>query len=69
MEHFFSPNSRGDLRLDALRSQIFGKDADEDHTQIIGGDTVKLLRGYIPLHPPRVSAPLPAALTKLHISK
>ena len=26
-----------------------------DHTQIIGGDTVKLLGGYIP---PRVSAPL-----------
>ena len=48
MEHFFSPNSIGDLRSDAHRSQIFGKDADEDHTQIIGGDTVKLLRGYIP---------------------
>ena len=26
-----------DLRLDAHRSQIFGGDTDEDHTQIIGG--------------------------------
>ena len=51
MEHSFSPNSSGDLRSDAHRSQIFGGDADEDHTQIIGGDTVKLLGGYIP-HPP-----------------
>ena len=33
----FSPNSSGDLRSDAHRSQIFGGDADEDHTQIIGG--------------------------------
>ena len=55
MEHFFSPNSSGDLRSDAHRSQIFGGDADEDHTQIIGRDTVKLLGG---IHPPRVSAPL-----------
>ena len=39
-----------DLRSDAHQSQIIGADADEDHTQIIGG--------YIP-HPPLVSAPLP----------
>ena len=38
---FFS----GDLRSDAHQSQIIGGDADEDHTQIIGGDTVKLLEG------------------------
>ena len=57
MEHFFSPNSGGDLRSDAHQSQIIGGYADVDHTQIIGGDTVKLLWGYIP-HPPRVSAPL-----------
>ena len=59
MEHFFSPNSGGDLRSDAHQSQIFGGDADVDHTQIIGGDTDKLLGGYIP-HPPRVLAPLDA---------
>ena len=57
MEHFFSPNSSTDLRSDAHQSQIFGGDADEDHAQIAGGYTVKLLGGYIP-HPPRVSAPL-----------
>ena len=53
MEHLFSPNSRTDLRSDAHQSQIIGGDADDDHTQIVGGDTVKLLGGYIPLIPPR----------------
>ena len=51
VEHFFSPNSSGDLRSHAHQSQIIGGDADEDHTQIIGGDTVKLFP-----HPSRVSA-------------
>ena len=37
--------------------QIIGGDADVDHSQTIGGDTAKLLGGYIP-HPPQVSAPL-----------
>ena len=37
MEHFFSPNSSGDLCSDAHQNQIIGGDADEDHTQIIGG--------------------------------
>ena len=37
MEHFFSPNSSGDLRSDAHQSQITGGDADEDHIPIIGG--------------------------------
>ena len=33
--------------------------ADADYTQIIGGDTVKLLEGiYIPIPPFRVSTPL-----------
>ena len=50
MEHFFFPKSSGDLRSDAHQSHIIGGDADEDHTQIIGGD--------ISPHPPRVSAPL-----------
>ena len=36
MEHFFPPNSRGNLRPDAHQSQIIRGDADEDHTQIIG---------------------------------
>ena len=42
MEHFFCPNSSGELRSDAHQSLIIGGDADVDHTQIIGGDTVKL---------------------------
>ena len=41
--NLFSPNSNGDQRLDAHQSQIIGGDANVDHTQIIGGDTVKLL--------------------------
>ena len=47
MEHFFYPNSSGDLRSDAHQNQIIGGDADEDHTQIIEGDAIKLLGGYI----------------------
>ena len=53
----FSPNSSGDLRSDAHRSQIFGGDADEDHTQIIGGDKVKLLGGIYPPIPPGFGTP------------
>ena len=56
MEYCFFPNSSGDLHSDAHLSQIIRGDADKDHTQIIGEDTVKLLEG---IHPPRVSAPLP----------
>ena len=41
-----------DLRSDAHQSQNIGGDADEDHTQIVGGYTVKLLRGIYPPHPP-----------------
>ena len=58
MEHFFSPNSSTDLRADAHQSQIIGGDADEDHTQIVGGYTVKLLGRYIP-HPPGFRHPWP----------
>ena len=54
----FSPNSSGDLRSDAHQSQIIGGDADEDHTQIIRGDTVKLLGGYIPHPPPGFGTPV-----------
>ena len=54
VEHFFSPNSRTDLRSDAHQNQIIGGDVDDDHTQFFWGDTVKLLGG---IYPPRVSAP------------
>ena len=33
-------------------------DADVDHTQIIAGDTVKLLGGYIPLSFPGFGTPV-----------
>ena len=42
LEHFFSPNSSGHLRSEAHQRQIIGGDADVNHTQTIGGDTVKL---------------------------
>ena len=45
---FFSPNSSEDQRSNADQSQIIEGDADVDHNQIIGGDTVKLLVGDIP---------------------
>ena len=44
----FYRNSSGHLRSDAHQRQIIGGDADVDHTQSIGGDTVKLLRGIYP---------------------
>ena len=52
MEHFLFPNSSGNLRSDAHQSQIIGGDVDVDHTQIIGGGTVKLLMGIYPPIPP-----------------
>ena len=57
MEHYFSPNSSGQLRSDVHQSQIIWGDADVDHTQTIWGDAVKLL-GNISSHPLRVSASL-----------
>ena len=45
----FSPNSSTNLRSDAPQSQIIEGDAGEDHTQIVGGNTVKLLGGIYPL--------------------
>ena len=59
-EHFFSPNLSGDLRSDARRSQIIGGDADEDHTQIIGGYTDKLLGEIYPPIPPGFGTSVPA---------
>ena len=52
MEHFFSPKSPGGLRSGAHQSEIIEGDADKDHTQIIGGDAVKLLGGIYPPIPP-----------------
>ena len=66
MEHLISSNSSTDLRSDAHQSQIIGGDAGEDHTQIVGGDTVKLLGG---IYPPRVSAPLLAKLELIVLPK
>ena len=37
------PRFEIDLRSHAHQSQIMGGDANDDHNQIIGGDTVKLL--------------------------
>ena len=48
MEHFFSPISSGHLRSDAHQSQTIGADADLDHIQTIGGDTVRLLKDISP---------------------
>ena len=52
MVYFFPPNSSTDLRSDAHQSQIIGGDAGEDHTQIVGEDTVKLFGGVYPPSPP-----------------
>ena len=72
MKHFFHPNSGEDqkkkssARIDHFFPHIYAQmynhsnywvDADVDHSQTIGGDTAKLLGGYIP-HPPLVLAPL-----------
>ena len=65
MEHFFSANSSGDLRSDAHQSQIVGGDADEDHIQVIGGDTFKLLGDiYSPPPPPGFRQPCLVRNTK-----
>ena len=48
----FSPNSITDLRSDAHQSQINGGDADEDHTQIVGGVYSQIIGGiYSPIIP------------------
>ena len=51
----FPPNFRSDVLPVPIKN--IGGDADADHSQTIGGDTAKLLGGYIPPSP-RVSAPL-----------
>ena len=54
----FSPISSGQLRSDAHQSQTVGADADLDHIQTIGWDTVKLLKNISP-HPPHPPLPPP----------
>ena len=49
MEPFFLST---DLRSHAHQSQIIGGDADEDHTQIVGGYTIKFLGRIYPPIPP-----------------
>ena len=44
----FSPISSTDLRLGAHQSQIIGWDANEDHTQIVGGIQSKYWGENIP---------------------
>ena len=57
MEHFFSPISSGHLRSDAHQSQSIGADADLDHIQTIGWDTVKLLKDILPPSPSGFGTP------------
>ena len=52
MEHLFSSNSSTDLRSDVHQSQIIGGDADDDHTQIVGGIQSNYWGGYILPIPP-----------------
>ena len=52
MEHFFFPISSTDLRSDAHQTQIIGGDADEDHTQILGGIYSQIIGGDISPFPP-----------------
>ena len=51
------PSGYATVRSDANQSQISGGDADVDHTQIIGGDTAKLLGGIYPPIPPGFGTP------------
>ena len=65
MEHFFPPNLSGDLLSDAHQSQTIGGEADVDHTQIIGGDAVKIFGGYIALSPPGFGTPAQGQRSRL----
>ena len=64
-EHFFPPNSSGDLRSNAHWSQIIGGDADEDHTQIIGGGYSQIIGGIYPPFPPGFGTPAYTSTNKL----
>ena len=56
-----------DLRSDAHQSQIIGGNADEDHTQIVGGGGIQPnYWGNISPHPPLVLAPLPIVPSRIN---
>ena len=57
MEHFFSPILSEHLRSDAHQRQTIGEDADLDHIQTIGWDTVKLLKDISPPFPSSFGTP------------
>ena len=61
MEHFFSPNSSGHLRSDAHQSQIIGECRCRPYSNYWGGIQPNYW-GHISPHPPRVSAPVIAAV-------
>ena len=56
MEHFFSRIQVDTYPQMHIRVKLLGGMQDVDHTQTIGGDTVKLLGGCIP-HPPGFRQP------------
>ena len=58
MKHIFFPEFKWTPTLRCTPESNYWRDADVDHTQTIGGDTVKLLGEIYPPDPPRVSAPL-----------
>ena len=68
MEHFFSPNSSGDLRSDAHLSQTFGGNAQmKTILKLLGGDTVKLLGGIYPPIPPGFGTPAYSDNLPIHV--
>ena len=60
IEPFFPKFTRSDVHP----FKLLGGDADVDHSQTIGGDTAKLLGGYIPPSP-LLSAPLIARMSNI----
>ena len=58
MEHFFPRIQVEACAQIQTRVKLLGGDADVDNTQIIGGDTVKLLGGYISPSSPGFGTPV-----------
>ena len=62
-----SPNCSGDLRSNAHHSQIIGGIQMQTILKLLGGDTVKLLGGYIsPSPPPDFSTPVGEKMKQKH---
>ena len=55
--NFFPPIQVQTCAQMHTKVKLLGGDTDEDHTQIVGGNTVKLLRGIYPPSPPGFSTP------------